>query len=118
MKKNVLVVDDDLVNCKLARVMLERDGWTVNECADGITALKLASQGDFSAVLLDISLPGKSGEEVCAQLRQRGTDVFIVAYTAHTSQQDIDRMLASGFDRVLLKPVTFDAMREVFGTLE
>ena len=118
MNKQVLVVDDDLVNRKLARAMLEREGWTVAECDDGTTALERISQGNFTAVLLDISLPGMSGEEVCARLRQTGTNLFIVAYTAHTIQQDVDRMLASGFDKVLLKPVTINAMREVFGTLD
>jgi CheY-like chemotaxis protein len=118
MNRQVLVVDDDLVNRKLARVMLEREGWTVSECDDGLAALERVSKGDFTAVLLDISLPGMSGEEVCARLRKTGKGLFIVAYTAHTIQQDVDRMLASGFDRVLLKPVTMDAMREVFGALD
>jgi two-component system chemotaxis response regulator CheY len=114
MEKQVLVVDDDLVNRKLARAMLEREGWTVSECEDGPAALELAKTDSFTAVLLDISLPGMSGEEVCTRLRQTHDSLFIVAYTAHTSQQDVDRMLVSGFNRVLLKPVTMNAMREVF----
>jgi CheY-like chemotaxis protein len=117
MEKQVLVVDDDLVNRKLARAMLEREGWTVSECDQGLVALDLASKSQFTAVLLDISLPDMNGEVVCARLRQNQERLFIVAYTAHTIQQDVDRMLASGFDKVLLKPVTISAMREVFSAL-
>lgn len=116
MEKQVLVVDDDLVNRKLARVMLEREGWTVSECEEGRVALEMVRNGHFAAVLLDIGLPDMSGETVCTQLRQIHEHLFIVAYTAHTIQQDVDRMLASGFDKVLLKPVTISAMREVFAT--
>lgn len=114
MAGHVLVVDDDLVNRKLARAMLEREGWTVNECEDGQHALDLADTLETQAVLLDISLPDMTGDEVCTLLRQRHPGLFIVAYTAHTLEEDTQRMLASGFDRVLLKPVTISAMREAF----
>lgn len=114
MARHVLVVDDDLVNRKLARALLEREGWRVSECEDGACALALAEEEDVQAVLLDISLPDMTGDAVCALLRRRRRGLFIVAYTAHTLEQDTQRMLASGFDRVLLKPVTISAMREAF----
>ncbi|WJF91716.1 response regulator [Paraburkholderia bonniea] len=116
MTRQVLVVDDDLVNRKLARAMLARDGWEVSECEDGPSALEQVRQQPFDAVLLDISLPGMSGETVCERLREAHPGLFIVAYTAHTMPEDTERMLAGGFDRVLLKPVTFAALRTAFAT--
>jgi CheY-like chemotaxis protein len=49
--------------------------------------------------------------------RQTHDAHFIVAYTAHTIQQDVDQMLPSGFDRARLKPVTVKAMYKVFSAL-
>ena len=64
-----LVVDDQPTNRLLASALLKRLGWNVLEAADGLAALALARQNAFRLILLDISMPGLSGEETCAQLK-------------------------------------------------
>ncbi|MBV2193357.1 MAG: response regulator, partial [Azonexus sp.] len=58
-------------------------------------------------VLLDISMPGLSGEETCTRLRATATGqaATIIAYTAHAFPEDRARLLGGGFDEVLVKPI-------------
>lgn len=113
---HVLIVDDDLVNRKLARAILERSGWTVEECEDGPSALACFQRQPFVAVLLDIGLPGMDGREVCRQLRARQAGPLrIVAYTASVLPEEMASLLESGFDAVLQKPVSVAAVEAAIG---
>lgn len=102
-----LVVDDQHTNRLLASALLKRLGWTVLEAADGLSALALSRENSFRLILLDISMPGLSGEETCLQIRASHGDnpVKIIAYTAHAFAEDRERLLAGGFDDVLVKPI-------------
>ena len=107
--RNALVVDDHPTNRLLASTLLRKLGWTVHEASDGAAALALAAQHLCRLVLLDISMPGLSGEETCRQLRAGNppdNPQTIIAYTAHAFQQDRDRLLAEGFDDILVKPIS------------
>lgn len=113
--RNALVVDDHPTNRLLATALLKKLGWTVLEAETGDAALVLASQTSFDLVLLDISMPGISGEETCSQLRQtpNGRQMRILAYTAHAFPEDRTAFLAAGFDDILVKPIN----RQHFETL-
>ena len=80
-----LVVDDQPTNRLLASTLLKRRGWTVLEAESGEAALALSGEHAFRLVLLDISMPGLSGEETCTRLRATATGqaATIIAYTAH-----------------------------------
>ncbi|MGO4221633.1 response regulator [Lysobacter sp. TAF61] len=112
---HVLIVDDDLVNRKLARAILERAGWSTVECESGTSALECFQQQPFDAVLLDIGMPGMDGRAVCRALRQqqRGS-LRIVAYTASVLPEEMEGLLESGFDEVLQKPVSIGAVEAAF----
>jgi len=101
-----LVVDDNATNRLLAATLLKKLGWTVSEADCGERALEQAATGSFRFVLLDISMPGLSGEETCSRLRAKpeGQTMFIVAYTAHAFPEERNRILDAGFDDVLIKP--------------
>lgn len=117
MAKRILVVDDTPINRKLAMAMLKRDGWEVDEAEDGATALgMLAGAGEshgFHAVLLDISMPGLCGDDVCRSLRAdaRTAALPVVAYTAHAMEEERERFFAAGFDAVLIKPINAASLR-------
>ena len=104
--KFALVVDDNPTNRLLACTLLKKMGWSVSDADCGETALVMAEQHRFRLILLDISMPGLSGEETCERLRTQahGPDFFIVAYTAHAFPEQREHMMASGFDDVLIKP--------------
>ena len=103
----VLLVDDTDFNRTLPRVLLERHGCQVVECASGPEALQAAASGDFDCVLLDVMMPGMSGIEVCQRLRQepRLGNLRIIAYTAHALPGEIREIMAAGFDDILVKPI-------------
>ena len=65
----VLVVDDNPINRLLPVTWLNRNGCSAEECADGREAVARVRDGSFDIVLLDLSMPGISGMEVCSQLR-------------------------------------------------
>ncbi|WP_295008162.1 response regulator [uncultured Dechloromonas sp.] len=114
-----LVVDDQPTNRLLASALLKRLGWEVREAADGLTALALARQNAFRLILLDISMPGLSGEETCAQLKASALSPqpAIIAYTAHAFQEDLDRLKGLGFDDVLVKPISRQQLETMVGGL-
>jgi CheY-like chemotaxis protein len=115
MAKQVLVVDDVLVNRKLAVAMFAKLGWQSVDVSGGTAALEWLAVHRPDMVLLDISMPDLCGEEVCTSLRARPDldGMPIVAYTAHAMQVDIDRFLANGFSGVLIKPTSFQALKDV-----
>lgn len=119
--RHALVVDDVMLNRKLALAFFSRMGWRTSETDGGETALQwlAAKHAPVDLVLLDISMPDLSGEEVCRQLRAdpAWATLKIVAYTAHAAQPDIDRFLANGFDAVLIKPISMQRMTEVISGL-
>lgn len=117
--RNALVVDDHPTNRLLASALLRKLGWTVIEAESGNAALTLAAEHAFSLVMLDISMPGLSGEDTCTQLRaaEAGRPLHILAYTAHAFPEDRERLLAAGFDDVLVKPISRQRLEELLEKL-
>lgn len=113
--RSALVVDDHPTNRLLASALLRKLGWAVIEADSGNAALTQATQHSFRLILLDISMPGLSGEDTCARLRaiKTGTPLHIIAYTAHAFPEDRDRLLAAGFDDVLVKPISRQRLEEL-----
>ena len=116
----VLVVDDVLINRRLATTIFAKLGWQTADADGGIVALEwLASNPAVDLILLDISMPDLCGEDLCRQLRTNPAfaELPIVAYTAHAMQVDIDRFLVSGFNAVLIKPITMQSLKDVVAGL-
>jgi CheY-like chemotaxis protein len=114
MKKRVLVVDDAEINRILLIDMLERAGWEAEEAVDGMDALsKLQGEHGFNLIMLDIKMPGMSGEEVCCSVRSdlRNASLPLVAYTAHALEEEWDSLHAIGFDAILTKPINMAALK-------
>lgn len=104
----VLVVDDHPVNRKLATMLLRGAGYHIDEAASGEEALARLSADSFDSVLLDVSMPGLSGSEVCARIRAHASlrRLRVVAYTAHAFEEECNQILAAGFDALVTKPVS------------
>lgn len=113
----VLLVDDTEFNRTLPRVLLERFGCEVVECASGTAALHAVTSGDFDYVLLDVMMPGMSGIEVCRQMRRNPalTRLRIVAYTAHALPAETREIMAAGFDDILIKPIDIRNLLTMLG---
>lgn len=103
----LLIVDDyDDLRKTVAR-MLQKVGFEkVHQVADGAACIAFVSKNSVATILLDISLPGISGIEVCKYLRriQLHRDLRLVACTAHAGPESKNIFLSAGFDDVLFKP--------------
>jgi len=104
----ILVVDDDSDTRQLIASMLERDGLTALEAADGEVAMTLALSECPDLVILDVMMPGLDGYTVCRQLREdlclHGIPVIMV--TGLSGLNDELACMASGADAYLVKPVS------------
>lgn len=115
----VLIVDDNEINAELARAHLSRAGWATQVAAGGAEGLAAAQAHRYELILLDISMPGISGIDVCRSLRAMPADrpARIVAYTAHALPEERCTLIEAGFDEVLTKPVDRRAVREILERL-
>ena len=110
--QRALVVDDIPSNRLIAEAMLKQLGWSVLLAADGREALRVLESNVLDLVLLDISMPGMSGMEVCQKIRENRAlvDLPVIAYTAHAQPEARRSFIASGFNDVLIKPVSRDTL--------
>lgn len=108
MKARILVVDDNLLNRKLALHLLEMEGYEVLQCGDAEEVLELlAHDATPDLILMDIALPGMDGLTLTRQLRKEGryTGVPIVAMTAFAMKGDEEKALQAGCDGYITKPI-------------
>jgi two-component system, OmpR family, response regulator MtrA len=103
MGARVLFVEDDRSIRQVATLALEEAGFQVTACADGEEALTLSAGQQFDLVLLDVMLPGRSGFDVCREIR-RTQNTPIVMLTARTSTIDVVTGLELGADDYVAKP--------------
>ena len=110
----ILIVEDDVDISSLLRETLEREGYACVQAFSGTEARMLLSENSYAVVLLDLMLPGISGEEVLKEIRQRGKTPVIVL-TAKDTIDDKVEFLRSGADDYVTKP--FD-IKEVAARVE
>src|SRR5262245_27118576 len=99
----VLLIDDDEELGELLSRFLEKEGFTIEVAVDGANGLARARDGEHSAVILDVMMPGMNGFDLLRELR-RSSNVPVIMLTARG--QDIDRIvgLEMGADDYLGKP--------------
>jgi PAS domain S-box-containing protein len=117
---NILIVDDNPTNLKLCHAMLEAEGLTVFDAADGVEALQVLEREKIDAVISDILMPRMDGYRLCYEVRkhERLKNLPFISYTAtYTSPSDEKLTLDLGADKFIRKPasaqVLVDALREV-----
>jgi CheY-like chemotaxis protein/HPt (histidine-containing phosphotransfer) domain-containing protein len=107
----ILLADDNEVNQRISKALLERQGHQVHSVGNGRDALAaLASEAPFDVVLMDVQMPGMDGLQATAALRRReagtGRHVPVIALTAHAMQGDRERCIAAGMDGYVTKPIS------------
>lgn len=115
-----LVVDDHPVNRVLASRLLGKSGWIVAQAEDGAQALAWLEHNEADLVLLDISMPNLSGQDVCRRVRAAGLggpNIRLIAYTAHAMPEECEQFLACGFDSILVKPISRDSLTTALAAL-
>ncbi len=115
-KGRVLVVEDNVVNQKVAVKMLERIGYRTTCVANGLEAVKAVVEIPFDIVLMDCLMPEMNGYEATRAIRNLDGEqrhIPIVAMTASTMQGDRDKCLAAGMNDFISKPVKPKRLAEV-----
>jgi CheY-like chemotaxis protein len=104
---NVLIAEDNAVNRELLRELLEGRGYTVLEACDGQEALQMIEEAQPELLLLDIGMPVLDGFAVIRRIREnpRLALLPVVAVTAYAMRGDREKILKSGFDGYLSKPL-------------
>jgi PAS domain S-box-containing protein len=113
--RRLLIVDDNRDTATGLSRLLARRGYEVHLAHHGVEALEMAVRFKPRFILLDIGLPGMDGYEVATRLRAEASsaDALIVAISGYGQEEDRTRSRAAGFDHHLVKPVDFEALRDI-----
>jgi CheY-like chemotaxis protein len=112
----ILLVEDNAVNQRVAKLMMEKRGYTVDVAADGQEAIEATQRTAYAAVLMDCHMPRCDGYAATLEIRRRDAHrprVPIIAMTANAGPGARERCLASGMDDYIAKPVTAETLDEV-----
>ena len=104
MKKRVLIVEDEPSLSMAIRDELEFEGFEASVINDGVAALQRILEEPPDLVVLDLMLPGKSGFEICREVRQQGRSTPIIMLTARAQEGDRVRGFELGADDYVVKP--------------
>ncbi|MDR7856702.1 response regulator [Tissierella sp.] len=106
---NILIVEDDLINQKIIKTILEKNNWNVNLASNGKKALECLENNSIDIILMDICMPEINGFEVTRIIRERekirGGHIPIIALTASAMKEDKERGLEIGMDGYISKPI-------------
>jgi len=110
--ERILVVEDNEMNMKLVRDVLQATGYATLEATSGEEAIEVARTHAPALVLMAIRLPGIDGVEALARLRrdEQTTSIPVLALTAQAMSGDREQFLDAGFDGYLAKPVDVDEL--------
>lgn len=106
----ILVVDDEKLLVKGIKFNLENEGYTVDSCYDGESAVNMARTGDYDLIVLDLMMPKKDGLEACQEIRTFST-VPIIMLTARSEDADMLMGFESGADDYVTKPFNILALK-------
>lgn len=113
-EKNVLVVDDEAMIRESVSAYITKQGYHVFTAGDGKEALEIFQNHPIIFVILDLMMPGMSGEEVCQAIR-RQSRAPIIMLTAKTQEDDVLNGLNIGADDYVTKPFR---VKELFARME
>ena len=112
----LLLVEDNPINCEIAKAILENEGFTIETAQDGkqgLEAVKAADPGHFDAVLMDIQMPVMNGYDAARAIKALPSprcDVPVIAMTANTFGEDIRKAREAGMPAHIAKPIEVDDM--------
>ncbi len=112
---NILIVEDNPQNLKLAQLVLHKAGHSILAAENGEIGLQMAHEHSPDLVLMDVQMPGLDGLEVTRRLKAdpQTMNIRVVALTALAMKGDAERILAAGCDAYLAKPYQYQQLLDV-----
>ncbi len=107
MKEKILIVEDNLLHTKLIEMTLRTKNYTLLKATDGEKALDMAIRERPDLIIMDLNLPGMTGFEVTKKLRENPAfrHTPIITLTAYAMRGDRERVIESGCDMYMTKPI-------------
>lgn len=112
--KSILIVDDEPKILEVITALLQSKGFKVYSADNGQSALDIFNNQNIALIILDLMMPGLSGEEVCIQIRKKSR-VPIIMLTAKVEEEDIVHGLGLGADDYITKPF---GLKELYARVE
>ncbi len=112
----ILLVEDNIVNQKVALKMLEKLGYSADVANDGMKAIEMSFLKHYDLILMDVQMPRLDGYEATGKIRaseKNGVHVPIIAMTANAMSSDRQKCLETGMDDYLSKPVKINVLSEM-----
>ena len=114
----ILVVEDNLINQRVAVALLRKMGYSTDTAKNGAEAIKALQINDYNLVFMDIQMPEMDGLEATRQIRSSTSDsidpdITIIAMTAHALKEDRDKCFDAGMDDYISKPLSPDALSDL-----
>ncbi len=109
----VLLVDDNAVNQKLSKIMLESEGYEVEQAMDGKEALEKISQDNYDIIFMDLRMPVLNGFNATKKIRKNNSSVPIIALTLNDGIDMEEKCKKVGMNDFLEKPVRPENLLEM-----
>lgn len=114
---SILLVEDNILNQKICKKLLEKNNIRVCTANDGKEAVNKFKTGSFDLILMDLQMPVMDGFEATKSIRtiekeEDSNKTFIIALTADANRETIDKCYTNGFDYYFSKPLDFEALKK------
>lgn len=106
----ILIVDDNSINAKIIKELLEIKGAKISICNNGKKAITCCQKNTYDLILMDIQMPIMNGYDATREIRNKGYTNPIVALTANAFSNDIIDTIKCGMNSYLIKPVTMNIL--------
>ncbi len=112
---NIMVVDDNEINLRLVEIILHKHKTRVTTARSGTQAIDYASMNSYDIIFMDLHMPGIDGYQTTKEIRRvtPGKQPVILALTANALPQEKDKVIESGMNGILIKPVSDSILKKV-----
>ncbi len=115
----ILVVDDSLINLKVATKILEKEGYEVDNALSGSECLKMVKEKHYDLIFMDIMMPEMDGVETFKRLKQiNDFKTPVITLTADVELDSEEKYLDLGFTAYLEKPINIEKLRKIISNIK
>jgi CheY-like chemotaxis protein len=104
--KHILIAEDDVINYKLLESFLSKTNATIYWAKNGVEAVDISIKYQLDLVLMDIRMPEMDGISATKLIRKYYPDLPIIAQTAYTSEEDVEKIMESTINEYMAKPIS------------